>query len=806
MLKRMVVLLMVMSIILISLVSASEINDTKINVIVKMKDSPSKGKFAASFALDKKPVVQDIAENYDINYIGKTTNAISVTVTPEELETLRARGDVEYVGKDPELHIDLQRSRGVINSTLVYPLQVDSINLTGRGQTICVLDSGINYTHPDFGGCNLSQITSGNCSKILGGYAFFNPVNSSNAADIMDNNGHGTHVSGIIAANGTINGVAHEANIVVHKVCNSSGSCSGLAIVDAVNWCIGNSSSYNISVISISIGDGSNYANSETCNSADSSYGSSSLRGPFAAAVAKNISVVVASGNNGYSTGVSWPSCLDNATAIAASNNNDEMLAFNNGPKARLVAPGSSINSTRGPLSSSCTASGAEYMTCSGTSMAAPHVSGAIAILKQLLTIMNVTKTPQEIEIILNNTGKSLSPDLAGIRHSRVNVYNATLEIEQIKPVIILGTPDNNANLTSSTQTFNASLSDWQLRNATLIIWNSTGSIVYSETNNITGVTNTTSFNISNLSIGNYNWTFNSSDTRGNTGNGTIRTFSIPAIITILTPSDGYSVTGNSATLDFNFTIDTAANISNCSLIVNSNSTQTLNITNSSTVQNFTQELSVGTNTWQISCMDLNNSQYLTGTRSITITLPAPVVVASSSSGGGGGGGGVATVFKPTEDEVKEGYTNNLRVKEKIQFTLFDNLAARHTLTVDAITNEYANITIRSNPVKLTLGIGQSAKLNLSSSDFYDLYIRLDEIENKKAKFTIQIIQEQINHNSAITGNSVAEINASNNETQELPNDIPSGNKVPMQKIILIIIGLMVITASVVHLIDSKNN
>src|SRR3989344_3973870 len=180
--------------------------------------------------------------------------------------------------------IFLQDSVPLINASLLHSKVINDINLTGIGQTICILDTGINYSHSDFGGC------FGDGCRVVSGYDYVNDDN-----DPYDDHGHGTHVAGIAAANGSLIGVAPEANLSIIKVCDSGGSCSDDDIIAGFEFCINNRTKYNINIISVSLGGGlySNY-----CDAVDS------LTPSIDSAFENNITVTIASGNGLDNDGV----------------------------------------------------------------------------------------------------------------------------------------------------------------------------------------------------------------------------------------------------------------------------------------------------------------------------------------------------------------------------------------------------------------------------------------------------------------------------------------------------------------------
>ena len=291
------------------------------------------------------------------------TSAFSGDVTKEGLEKLRKNDLVKAVYFDEVRHIFLTDSVPQINANKVWNFSVGGYNITGVGETVCVIDTGINYSHSGLGG--------GLGIRVVDGYDY---VNSD--TDPADDHGHGTHVAGIIGSNDSVyKGVAPGVKFVALKACNSGGSCSDSNVLSSLSWCIDNSTRYNISVISISLGGGQYTGYCD--NDVNSQYASLINQ-----AVGKNISVVIATGNTGstYTNntgGIAAPACIQNATRVTAVDKSDVMAsyAFRHFNFTDIIAaPGSSIVSllyTGGTT------------TLSGTSMATPHVSGAAALIRQ---------------------------------------------------------------------------------------------------------------------------------------------------------------------------------------------------------------------------------------------------------------------------------------------------------------------------------------------------------------------------------------------------------------------------------------
>lgn len=240
--------------------------------------------------------------------------------------------------------------------------------ITGTGVKIAILDTGIDTDHPELQ------------DSFLGGYDYVN-----NKAIPEDDQGHGTHVSGIITSNGVndINskGVSPDAGIYMYKVCDSSGSCYEDDMMAAMEAAV----SSGAKIMSISIGGGS--FNTENCDS-----------DPLAAkvnwVVDQGLTVVVAAGNDGK--GVSSPGCASKAIAVGAVDSSNNVVYFSGrGPALDIVAPGYNIYST--------VIGG--YGKMSGTSMATPHISGVVALLLNA----NPGLTTTDIKTALYNTAKPVN-------------------------------------------------------------------------------------------------------------------------------------------------------------------------------------------------------------------------------------------------------------------------------------------------------------------------------------------------------------------------------------------------------------
>ncbi len=379
----------------------------------------------------------------DITQLGKIKHhyniipAIAMKIPSNKLFSLAEKEYVIRIEPSVKVKTFLQESTQIINATSLWNVQIGGINITGENVTVCILDTGVNYSHPDLGGC------FGNGCKVVGGYDFVN-----NDTDPMDDHWHGTHVAGIVAANGNIKGVAPDAKIVAIKVLDEYGYGSFADVIAGIDWCVSNANIYNISVISMSLGTSSLY--SDYCDSIFSSLSES-----VNASVEANITVVAAAGNDYNITHIAAPACLKNVIAVGSTEKNDTVSDFSNRNNITdLLAPGSNITSTW---------IGGGYIDASGTSMATPHVSGALALLYQVYKLYhNTTPSPAYLLETLKNTGKKIN-DTGGsnLNFSRIDVYAAASGfLDTVAPQVIINAPANNTWTNNNTLSINFTIID----------------------------------------------------------------------------------------------------------------------------------------------------------------------------------------------------------------------------------------------------------------------------------------------------------------------------------------------------------
>ena len=276
----------------------------------------------------------------------------------------------------------LSASVPAIGASAVWGELRDSLGrpITGRGVRVGVIDTGIDYTHADFGSCSRAQFAAGGCTKIQGGYDWVD-----NDSDPIDENLHGTHVASIIAANSTTKGVAPDATLYALRVLDASGSGSSSNIIRAIEWATDPNGDGDLSdhldIINLSLGSTLGTPDSADSVAADN-------------AAAAGVVVVAAAGNAGPEFGtIGSPGAARRVLTVGASRLDGTVADFSSrGPvrsgelliaKPDILAPGVAICAGLLTGLNRPTCTDQEHTALSGTSMAAPHVAGVAALIKQ---------------------------------------------------------------------------------------------------------------------------------------------------------------------------------------------------------------------------------------------------------------------------------------------------------------------------------------------------------------------------------------------------------------------------------------
>jgi len=335
----------------------------------------------------------------EVKYVYRYIPAIAASLPPPAIDALRKNPEIAYIELDHEVRaIPLAKPTPPPQPAQNTPWgvakieapKVWNVGYKGAGVKVAILDTGIDTKHPDL--------------TVMGGATFVKGTRSYN-----DDNGHGTHVAGIVAAldnNIGVVGVAPEAELYAVKVLNKQGSGWVSDVIAGIKWSITN----GMQVISMSFGSTSD---------------SQALHDECDKAYNAGIVLVAAAGNDGPGENtVNYPAKYSSVIAVGATDENDNVADWSSrGPELELTAPGVNIYSTY---------KGSTYGTLSGTSMACPHVTGTVA----LILSKNPSLNPSEVRGILQETavdlGRSGYDSTYGYR--RVNAYAAVAATPSLSP------------------------------------------------------------------------------------------------------------------------------------------------------------------------------------------------------------------------------------------------------------------------------------------------------------------------------------------------------------------------------------
>ena len=245
---------------------------------------------------------------------------------------------------------------------LFYDDQFLNRSLGGDGVNVAILDTGVMKTHPDLKNRvkDCKDFSSARSPMVDG--------------KCDDKNGHGTHVAGIIAADGGsdglgIFGVAPAANLYAYQVCSASGSCWA----DDVAVAMRTAADKGANVINLSLGSDSQ---------------SSLIYNAVVYAVSKNVLVVAAAGNDGpYDSSIDYPAASHEVVGVGALDVNKVVSEWSsrgiNSQTTAYVVENGDVEFAAPGVSVESTWKDGGYAILSGTSMAAPHITGLVAKLWQ---------------------------------------------------------------------------------------------------------------------------------------------------------------------------------------------------------------------------------------------------------------------------------------------------------------------------------------------------------------------------------------------------------------------------------------
>ncbi len=329
---------------------------------------------------------------------------------PDALLTLIESGATPSIELDRVHRPSLLDSLPIIGADLAHALESD-----GDGTFIAVLDTGVEGTHPLFA----SRLAEEACFSALGqcpnaSTQMFGPGSAAPCSEAQCD--HGTHVAGVALARdagGPLVGVAPNAGLIAIQIFSEfDGSIGAYSsdILAALQHVLGLSAFYNIAAVNMSIA-GDPFTSAAVCDSTVASQ-----RAAVALLRDAGIATVAAAGNDGLTNAVTTPGCLSNVIGVGSTTDADVVSSFTNSASFLSVfAPGESVESA---------AFGGTTRYASGTSIATPHVAGAIAAIREA----HPASTVGEIENAIALSGFPVLDSRNGETVPRIDVQ-ATIDL-----------------------------------------------------------------------------------------------------------------------------------------------------------------------------------------------------------------------------------------------------------------------------------------------------------------------------------------------------------------------------------------
>jgi hypothetical protein len=390
------------------------------------------------------------------------TPGFAVNVTQQELEALAANPNVIRIQHDRPDPPTLLQSVPLIGMTNAY-----AAGATGQGQAVAVLDTGVQANHEFLSGKVVAEACFSNAAGNGGAVTLCpNQASSQGGAGSADPNTtqcingatnlclHGTHVAGIAAGNNTslstgepTNGVATSGKIVAVQIftrfndtatCNSAGTSPPCVLtflsdqISGLNYVLSNINlpgNIKIASVNMSLGGGSN---TSACDS-------DTRKPPIDNLRAAGVLTAIAAGNDGFKSAVGAPGCISTAITVGSTDKSDVISSFSNmSSVVDLMAPGgfgspsngctfgANNNNILGPVATA-TGSTTGYACLAGTSMATPHVAGAIAALRTACP----SATAATIENALKNTGTPITDNRSGGTQTKPRI-RVDLAVQQL--------------------------------------------------------------------------------------------------------------------------------------------------------------------------------------------------------------------------------------------------------------------------------------------------------------------------------------------------------------------------------------
>lgn len=413
-------------------------NGERVAVVVALREPVRRGKaaFARTEAIDaaESRVLERLGgDSFQLRARWVHAAGFAGELSIGALDALASDDDVLRVDVDRGGTTTLARSVPLIGADVLH-----ARGWRGDGASVAVIDTGVEANHPDLAGAVVDERCY--CRTASGAGCCPNgSATQTGAGAAADANGHGTHVCGIVASRGKVApvGVAPGAKLVVARVTDANGTWAYTSqLLSAMDWIM--TSHPEVRAINVSLGTGNPMTQPCDTLTADTILAASQI----AELRRRGTAVIISSGNDASSTGIGVPGCLSGAWTVGSVYTTDygglrwpeakNCTDFQTGADVPVCSSDGNAYLDFYAPGATITSDGLHGTTAqkAGTSMAAPHVAAAAA----LLFATKPSATVDEVEAVLKETGKPITDPRNGVTTPRIDLEKAAAKLLPPKP------------------------------------------------------------------------------------------------------------------------------------------------------------------------------------------------------------------------------------------------------------------------------------------------------------------------------------------------------------------------------------